>query len=120
MTAARGTAAIHTGACTLDARYFTFSPVYFRNATAYGVSRRLRADIVVNNLAGHAVTSGKVLLQSDGTPWRPLVHIRDIINACAVALTAPRETIHKQAFATIGSALSKPSRPCPASVRPGR
>ena len=76
----------------------TFSPVYFRNATAYGVSRRLRADIVVNNLVGHAVTTGKVLLQSDGTPWRPLVHIRDIINAYAAALVAPRESIHNQAF----------------------
>ena len=59
----------------------TFSPVYLRNATAYGISRRLRADIVVNNLVGHALTTGKVLLQSDGTPWRPLVHIRDIIHA---------------------------------------
>lgn len=76
----------------------SFSPVYFRNATAYGVSRRLRADIVVNNLVGHAVTTGKVLLQSDGTPWRPLVHIRDIIGAYAAALTAPRASIHNQAF----------------------
>jgi nucleoside-diphosphate-sugar epimerase len=75
-----------------------FSPVYLRNATAYGVSRRLRADIVVNNLVGHAVTTGKVLLQSDGTPWRPLVHIRDIIHAFEVMLTAPRELIHNQAF----------------------
>ncbi len=75
-----------------------FSPVSLRNATAYGVSRRLRADIVVNNLVGHAVTTGKVLLQSDGTPWRPLVHIRDIINAYEAALTAPREAIHDQAF----------------------
>lgn len=76
----------------------TFSPVYFRNATAYGVSRRLRADIVVNNLVGHAVTTGKVLLQSDGSPWRPLVHIRDIIGAFAAALVAPRQAIHDQAF----------------------
>ena len=76
----------------------TFSPIYLRNATAYGVSRRLRADIVVNNLVGHAVTTGKVLLQSDGTPWRPLVHILDIINAYSAALTAPREAIHNQAF----------------------
>lgn len=75
-----------------------FSPVYFRNATAYGVSRRLRADIVVNNLVGHAVTTGKVLLKSDGTPWRPLVHIRDIIGAFSTALTAPRDAIHNQAF----------------------
>ena len=76
----------------------TFSPVYLRNATAYGVSRRLRADIVVNDLVGHAVTTGKVLLQSDGSPWRPLVHIRDIIDAFAACLVAPREAIHDQAF----------------------
>lgn len=76
----------------------TFSPVYLRNATAYGVSRRLRADIVVNNLVGVAFTTGKVLLQSDGTPWRPLVHIGDIIAAFAACLAAPREAIHDQAF----------------------
>jgi nucleoside-diphosphate-sugar epimerase len=76
----------------------TFTPVYLRNATAYGVSRRLRADIVVNNLVGHAITTGKVLLQSDGTPWRPLVHIGDIIHAFACCLAAPVEAIHNQAF----------------------
>lgn len=76
----------------------SFSPVYLRNATAYGVSRRLRADIVVNNLVGHAFTTGKVLLQSDGTPWRPLVHHRDISAAFLAVLGAPRETIHNQAF----------------------
>jgi nucleoside-diphosphate-sugar epimerase len=76
----------------------SFSPTYFRNATAYGVSRRLRADIVVNNLVGYAVTTGKVLLKSDGTPWRPLVHIRDIIGAFTAALTAPKDSIHDQAF----------------------
>jgi nucleoside-diphosphate-sugar epimerase len=76
----------------------TFSPVYFRNATAYGVSRRLRADIVVNNLVGYGFTTGKVLLKSDGSPWRPLVHIRDIIAALRAGLTAPREMIHNQAF----------------------
>jgi nucleoside-diphosphate-sugar epimerase len=75
-----------------------FSPVYMRNATAYGVSRRLRADIVVNNLVGHALTTGKVLLQSDGTPWRPLVHIGDIINGFLAALSAPVDAIHNQAF----------------------
>jgi nucleoside-diphosphate-sugar epimerase len=75
-----------------------FSPVYLRNATAYGISRRLRADIVVNNLVGHALTTGKVLLQSDGSPWRPLVHIRDIIHAFETMLTAPRDIIHNQAF----------------------
>ena len=75
-----------------------FSPVYLRNATAYGVSRRLRADIVVNNLVGHAVTTGKVLLQSDGSPWRPLVHIGDIITAFEACLTAPSDVVHDQAF----------------------
>jgi len=75
-----------------------FSPTYMRNATAYGVSRRLRADIVVNNLVGHAVTTGKVLMQSDGSPWRPLVHIGDIIQAFVSALSAPRDTVHNQAF----------------------
>lgn len=75
-----------------------FSPMYLRNATAYGVSRRLRADVVVNNLVGHAVTTGKVLLQSDGSPWRPLVHIADIIGAFEAGLSAPREAIHDQAF----------------------
>ena len=76
----------------------TFSPVFLRNATAYGVSRRLRADIVVNNLVGHAVTSGKVLMQSDGSPWRPLVHINDIISAFEACLLAPRGTVHDEAF----------------------
>jgi nucleoside-diphosphate-sugar epimerase len=76
----------------------SFTPVYLRNATAYGVSRRLRADIVVNNLVGHAVTTGKVLLLSDGTPWRPLVHIGDIIHAFQCCLTAPVAAIHNQAF----------------------
>lgn len=75
-----------------------FCPVYLRNATAYGVSRRLRADIVVNNLVAHAVTSGKIVLQSDGTPWRPLVHIRDIIHAFECVLEAPRETVWNAAF----------------------
>jgi nucleoside-diphosphate-sugar epimerase len=76
----------------------SFSPVCLRNATAYGVSRRLRADVVVNNLVGHAVTTGKVLLQSDGTPWRPLVHLLDIAAAFLAVLEAPRERIHGQAF----------------------
>ncbi len=67
----------------------TFSPTYLRNATAYGVSPRLRVDIVVNNLVGFAVTTGKVLIQSDGTPWRPLVHIEDISRAFLAVLHAP-------------------------------
>lgn len=76
----------------------SFSPTYLRNATAYGVSRRLRSDIVVNNLVGYAVTTGKVLLKSDGSAWRPLVHIRDIIAAMSAILAAPREAIHDEAF----------------------
>jgi len=75
-----------------------FSPTYLRNATAYGVSPRLRLDIVVNNLVGHAVTSGDVLIQSDGTPWRPLVHAEDIARAFVTVLEAPRERIHNEAF----------------------
>lgn len=75
-----------------------FSPTYLRNATAYGSSPRLRADIVVNNLTGTALTRGEVRLQSDGSPWRPLVHVRDISMAFLAALEAPRETVHDQAF----------------------
>lgn len=76
----------------------TFSPSYLRNATAYGSSPRLRADIVVNNLTGTAFTRGKVELQSDGSPWRPLVHVRDISNAFLAVLHAPREVVHNRAF----------------------
>ena len=75
-----------------------FSPVFFRNATAYGVSPRLRADIVVNSLVGYAFTTGEIRIESDGTPWRPLVHIEDISRAFLAALEAPRELIHNQAF----------------------
>jgi nucleoside-diphosphate-sugar epimerase len=76
----------------------TFSPVFLRNATAYGVSPRLRADVVINSLVGFAVTTGQILIQSDGTPWRPLVHIEDISRAFLAALEAPREQIHNRAF----------------------
>jgi nucleoside-diphosphate-sugar epimerase len=75
-----------------------FSPVYLRNATAYGASTRLRLDIVVNNLTAVALTTGKVHLQSDGTPWRPLVHIEDISRAFLAVLEAPRTLIHDQPF----------------------
>ncbi len=75
-----------------------FSPVYLRNATAFGFSPRLRADIVLNNLVGHAVLTGRVLVLSDGTPWRPLVHAADIAAAFAAALEAPREAVHGRAF----------------------
>ncbi|MGN6677193.1 MAG: NAD-dependent epimerase/dehydratase family protein [Streptosporangiaceae bacterium] len=76
----------------------TFSPTYLRNATAYGASPRLRLDIVVNNLTAAAMTTGQVRLQSDGSPWRPLVHVSDICSAFAAALEAPRELVHDEAF----------------------
>jgi nucleoside-diphosphate-sugar epimerase len=76
----------------------SFSPTYLRNATAYGVSPRLRVDVVVNNLVGYAHTTGEILIQSDGTPWRPLVHVEDIAAAFLAVLYAPRELVHDQAF----------------------
>jgi nucleoside-diphosphate-sugar epimerase len=75
-----------------------FSPTFLRNSTAYGVSPRLRADVVVNNLVATAFTTGEVLIQSDGTPWRPLVHIEDIARAFLAVLHAPRELVHNEAF----------------------
>jgi nucleoside-diphosphate-sugar epimerase len=76
----------------------SFSPTYLRNATAYGVSPRLRVDVVVNNLVGYAHTTGEILIQSDGTPWRPLVHVQDIAAAFLAVLNAPRELVHDEAF----------------------
>lgn len=76
----------------------TFSPVSMRNATAYGVAPLLRLDLVLNNLVAWAVTTGKILLMSDGTPWRPIVHLEDISTALIAALEAPREAVHDQAF----------------------
>ncbi len=76
----------------------SFSPTSLRNATAYGVSSRLRLDLVLNNLVGWALTTGRVRLLSDGTPWRPIVHIEDIARAFAAVLEAPRERVHDQAF----------------------
>ena len=75
-----------------------FSPTYLRNATAYGASTRLRLDIVVNNLTAVALTTGQVRLESDGTPWRPLVHIEDISRAFLAVLEAPRHKVHDEAF----------------------
>ena len=75
-----------------------FSPTYLRNATAYGVSPRLRLDIVLNDLVAWAYTKGQVYIKSDGTPWRPIAHIRDIIGAAIAVLDAPREVIHNQVF----------------------
>ena len=75
-----------------------FCPVFLRNATAYGVSPRLRFDLVLNNLVAWAYTTKRVYLKSDGTPWRPIVHIEDISRAFLAALHAPREVVHNQAF----------------------
>ncbi|TMB07730.1 MAG: SDR family oxidoreductase [Deltaproteobacteria bacterium] len=76
----------------------SFTPTFLRCATAYGVSPRLRFDIVLNNLVAWAFTSGKVLLKSDGTPWRPIAHIEDISRAFLAVLAAPREVVRAQAF----------------------
>jgi nucleoside-diphosphate-sugar epimerase len=76
----------------------TFSPVFLRNATAYGISPRMRGDIVVNNLVAYAYATGEVRMQSDGTPWRPLAHVEDIARAFVAALEAPTEAIHNEAF----------------------
>jgi nucleoside-diphosphate-sugar epimerase len=76
----------------------SFSPTYLRNATAFGASPRLRVDVVVNNLVGYAQTTGEIVIQSDGTPWRPLVHIEDIAGAVLATLDAPRELVHNEAF----------------------
>lgn len=79
-----------------------FSPVFLRNSTAYGWSRRFRADLVLNNLAGYAYTTGQIRILSDGTPWRPLVHVQDIGRAFLAALEAPRDAVHNQVI-NIGS-----------------
>lgn len=76
----------------------TFSPTFLRNATAHGLSPRHRGDLVVNNLTAFAYATGEVLLQSDGTPWRPLVHVEDIARAFLGLLQAPRELVHGEAF----------------------
>ena len=73
-----------------------FSPTYMRNATAYGASPRLRLDIVLNDFVAAAYTTGRIYVKSDGTPWRPIVHIRDIVAAVVAALEAPREVVHNQ------------------------
>jgi nucleoside-diphosphate-sugar epimerase len=76
----------------------SFTPTYLRNATAYGVSPRLRVDVVVNNLVGYAHSTGEILIQSDGTPWRPLVHVEDISSAFLAVLHTPRDLVHNEAF----------------------
>jgi nucleoside-diphosphate-sugar epimerase len=76
----------------------SFAPTYLRPATAYGISPRMRFDIVLNNLTAWAVTTGRIHLKSDGTPWRPIVHIEDISRAFIAALEAPMDTVNNEAF----------------------
>lgn len=75
-----------------------FSPTFLRNATAYGVSPRLRFGLVLNNLSGWAFTTGKIMMKSDGSPWRPIAHVEDISKAFVAVLEAPRELVHNKAF----------------------
>lgn len=75
-----------------------FCPVYLRNATAYGVSPRLRLDLVLNDFVAAACATGRIYVRSDGTPWRPIVHVEDICRAFLAALSAPRDAVHNQAF----------------------
>jgi nucleoside-diphosphate-sugar epimerase len=75
-----------------------FSPTFLRSATAYGASPRMRFDIVLNNLCGLARTTGKITMESDGTPWRPFIHVRDMCKAVACTLEAPVELVHNRAF----------------------
>ncbi|MGH9199292.1 MAG: NAD-dependent epimerase/dehydratase family protein, partial [Acidimicrobiia bacterium] len=80
-----------------------FTPTFLRNATVYGLSPRLRSDLVVNNLVGYAFTTGEIHIKSDGTPWRPLAHVADIAQAFRLILEAPRGVVHNQIF-NVGSA----------------
>jgi nucleoside-diphosphate-sugar epimerase len=76
----------------------SFSPTFMRNATAFGASPRMRFDIVLNNLAGLAWTTKEIKMTSDGTPWRPMVHVLDICKAIVCTLEAPRDIVHNQIF----------------------
>jgi len=75
-----------------------FSPIFLRNATAYGASPQLRLDLVINDFVASAHIYGRIEIRSDGTPWRPVVHVEDICQAFAAVLVAPREAVHNQAF----------------------
>ena len=75
-----------------------FSPTFLRNGTIYGLSPRMRFDTVFNDLIGSAVTAGKVILHSDGKPWRPVVHVRDVVRSFMAVLEAPIADVHSQAF----------------------
>ncbi len=82
----------------------SFTPAYLRNSTAYGYSPMLRIDLVVNNLLGSALAYGEIRIQSDGTPWRPLIHCRDIARAFIAFMDAPKEKIHDKAINVGGNA----------------
>jgi nucleoside-diphosphate-sugar epimerase len=75
-----------------------FTPTYMRNATAYGASPRLRLDLVLNDFVASAITTGRIYIKSDGTPWRPIVHVRDIVGAMLCVLEAPKEAVHNATF----------------------
>jgi nucleoside-diphosphate-sugar epimerase len=75
-----------------------FTPTYMRNATAYGSSPRLRLDLVLNDFVASAITTGRIYIKSDGTPWRPIVHVRDIVGAMLCVLEAPKEAVHNSTF----------------------
>jgi len=83
-----------------------FSPVFLRNGTIYGVSPRMRFDTVFNDLLGMAATTGKVMVYSDGKPWRPVIHVQDVARMFEAALAAPVEKIHNQAFNAGANALN--------------
>ena len=97
-----------------------FTPIFLRNATAYGYSPRMRFDIVLNNLVAWAVTSGKVMLKSDGSPWRPMVHVSDIGRAFLAALDAPRDAVHNMAFNVGATRRELPDSPAGRDRGPGR
>ena len=83
-----------------------FSPTFCRNGTIYGLSPCMRFDTVLNNLMGYAFTTGRVVIHSDGTPWRPVVHVQDVARAFQAVLEAPRELVHNEAFNTGADALN--------------
>jgi nucleoside-diphosphate-sugar epimerase len=83
-----------------------FSPTFLRNGTVYGLSPRMRFDTVLNDLVGSAVTTGRVVLQGDGSPWRPVVHVEDVARSFQAVLEAPREAVHDEAFNTGADSLN--------------
>jgi nucleoside-diphosphate-sugar epimerase len=93
-----------------------FTPAYLRNATAYGHSPMLRIDLVVNNLLGSALSFGEIRIQSDGTPWRPLIHCRDIARAFVAFMDAPKEAIHNRAINVGGNSENYQVRDVAAQV----